>query len=81
MRLIKFDNTIDYQDNNVNVDKKDGFKELVYTSYSTQEEVENKYKLNVNIPCLNINSIVANSINTEINNLFALRKHSVSVNV
>ena len=75
-----FDNTIDYQDNNVNVDKKDGFKELVYTSYSTQEEVENKYKLNVNIPCLNINSIVANSINTEINNLFYNKANNILVN-
>lgn len=75
-----FDNTIDYQENNVNTDKKDDLKELIYTSYSNEEEVENKYKLNVNIPCLNINSTVADSINTEINNLFYNKANNILVN-
>ena len=75
-----FDNTIDYQENNVNVDKKDDMQELIYTSYSNVEEVENKYKLNVNIPCLNIDSIAANSINTEINNLFYNKANNILVN-
>ena len=75
-----FDNTIDYQENNVNVDKKDDMQDLIYTSYSNVEEVENKYKLNVNVPCLNIDSIAANSINTEINNLFYNKANSILIN-
>ena len=75
-----FDNTIDYQENNINVDKKDDLKELIYTSYLNEEEVENKYKLNVNIPCLNINSTVADGINTEINNLFYNKANNILVN-
>lgn len=65
-----FDNTIDYQENDINISKKDGTNELVYTSYTTQEELENKYMLNVNIPSLNINNMAADSINEEINTLF-----------
>lgn len=65
-----FDNTINYQENTVNVNKKEGLKEIIYTTHSNQDEIESKYKLNVNIPYLNINSSVAASINTEINTLF-----------
>lgn len=65
-----FDNTISYQENIVNVNKKEGLKEILYTSFENNDEVENKYKLNVSIPYLNINSTVAETINTEINNLF-----------
>lgn len=75
-----FDNTIDYQGNNVNVDKKDDMKDLIYTNYSNQEESANKYKLNVNIPYLNINSVVAEKINTEINNLFYNKANNILVN-
>ena len=65
-----FDNQINYQNYNTNVSKKDGAKELVYTSYSNQEEVANEYMLNVNIPNLNINNTNAEKINKEINSLF-----------
>lgn len=65
-----FDNTINFQGNTVNVNKKEGLKEIIYTSYTSQDEVENKYKFNVNIPYLNINTTAADTINTEINNLF-----------
>ena len=76
-----FDNGIDYQGNTVNIDKKEDLKELIYTSYSNQEELENKYKLDVNIPCLNINSTVVDNINAEINNLFYNKAHNILVNV
>lgn len=65
-----FDNQINYQENSVNISKMDATKELVYTSYISQEELENSYTLNVNIPSLNINSEVAEQINEEINSLF-----------
>ena len=75
-----FDNTIDYQNNKFNIDKKEDLKELIYTSYLNQEEKENKYKLDVNIPYLNINNSTADAINTEINNLFYTKANNVLVN-
>ena len=65
-----FDNGINYQNNNINVQKIDNTKELVYTNYMNQEKKENLYDINVNIPKININNEEANRINTEINNLF-----------
>lgn len=65
-----FDNQIDYQGNNINIAKLEQTKELVYTSYTNQEEVEDKYTLNVNIPSLNIDNVDAEDINKEINNIF-----------
>lgn len=65
-----FDNQINYQNNNINITKKDSDKELVYTGYKCQEEVNNQYMVNVNIPNLNINHENAEKINQEINSLF-----------
>lgn len=65
-----FDNTIDYQNNSVNVSKIQQSEEIVYTSYSLKEEVENKYSLDVSIPTLNINNENIEEINKEINSLF-----------
>lgn len=65
-----FDNTIDYQQNTVNISKRYTDKEIVYTSYIEQASIENKYSLGVYIPCLNIESNVASEINEEINSLF-----------
>lgn len=65
-----FDNQIKYQNNNINVIRKDSAKELVYTSYNKKEEVNNKFMLNVNIPNFNINNKNAEKINDEINSLF-----------
>ena len=42
-----FDNQIDYQGNTVDIQKVDYTKEVVYTSYTNEETIENKYKLNV----------------------------------
>ena len=65
-----FDNTINYQGNTLNVNKKDNSKDIIYTSYSNSENKENIYELNVSIPYLNMNSSSAERINQEINNLF-----------
>ena len=65
-----FDNTINYQDNTLNVNKKDNSKEIIYTSYSNNDKKDNIYDLNVSVPYLNINSSTSEKINQEINNLF-----------
>lgn len=75
-----FDNTINYQGNAVNVNKKEELKEIVYSVYSNQDKVENKYKLDVNIPYLNINSAVSDSINVEIYNLFYNKLNNIIFN-
>lgn len=75
-----FDNTINYQENQINVNKKEGLKEVIYTSYENKNEIENKYKLNVNIPYININNPVADTINKEINSLFYTKLNSILAN-
>lgn len=65
-----FDNQINYQNSDSNIEKKDNTQELVYTSYINQEKVEKYYELNVNIPCINIDNETANKTNEEINSLF-----------
>ena len=65
-----FDNQINYQNSIINVSKTNNAKELVHTSYNNQEEINNQYMLNVNIPNLNINNENAEKINEEINSLF-----------
>ena len=65
-----FDNSLDVQGNSVNVTKIDNLQELIYTSYTNQEVLENSYELNVYLPSLNISNPVAQAINEEINRLF-----------
>ena len=66
-----FLNNINYQNNNVSsVSKKDYNKELVFTSYEINEQVPNKYTINAKIPCININSVMAISINNSIDSTF-----------
>ena len=65
-----FDNQINYQGNNVSIEKVEYDKDLIYTSYLNQEVLEQKYDLNVNIPYLNINTDTAKNINEQINSLF-----------
>lgn len=73
-----FDNQIDYQNNSVNISKEDNLKELIYTSYTNQDILENSYESNVSIPYLNINSDAAQNINQEINRLFYQKAINVS---
>lgn len=72
-----FDNGINYQNNNINIQKIDNTKDLVFTNYMNQNKKENVYDINVNIPKININNEEANKINTEINNLFYNKVSSV----
>lgn len=75
-----FDNTINHQGNTINVNKKEGLKEIIYTSYLNQDDIDNKYRLNVSIPYLNINSTVADTINQEINSIFYNKLNNILSN-
>lgn len=65
-----FDNTCDYQGNEVTIMKEYGLEEIIYTSYSKQEKKENLYNLDVSIPYINLDSMTARTINNEINQQF-----------
>lgn len=66
-----FNNTIDYQNYEIDNGKKaNTVKEFVYTGYTLTEKFEDKYDIKVNIPCLNINSKKTDKINKEISKTF-----------
>ena len=75
-----FDNNINYQGTNHDINKIDQNKEIVYTSYTNEEKLESSYDLNVNIPYLNINNDVANLINEEISDLFYNKVNNILSN-
>lgn len=72
-----FDNQINYQNNNINIQKIDNTKDLVYTHYINQEKKENLYDVNVNIPKININNEEVNKINTEVHSLFYNKANTI----
>ena len=66
-----FKNTIDYQNYNIQgLQKNDNSKDMIYTGYTKQENKENSYELDVNLPVININSTEALNINKEIEMVF-----------
>ena len=66
-----FDNTINYQNNDISkISKKDFNKDLVYTSYEITEQVPNKYTINAKIPSINLNNSTISSINNDIDSKF-----------
>lgn len=66
-----FDNQINYQNHKVNVTLIDHTKELVYTSYETNQDEETVANgINVKIPHVNIQSSTAEMINSQIDQLF-----------
>ena len=62
--------------NNIN-ERLDITKDIVYTIYNIEVYAENKYDINVNIPYLNIDSELAQQINTEIDNTFGVKVNDV----
>lgn len=75
-----FDNSINIQRNEVNISKENNEKDIVYTNYTNKENLEKKYKLDINIPYLNINNETAKSINQEINSLFYKKAQNIISN-
>ncbi|MBR6033710.1 MAG: hypothetical protein IKP28_03100 [Clostridia bacterium] len=61
----------------VEVNKSDETKDIVYTAYEIDLYSENKYDINVNIPAINIDSEVAKKINKEIDNIFGSKVNTV----
>lgn len=72
-----FNNSIDYQGTNLNIQKADIKKELVYADYSKKQTLENYYELEVNVPKINIDSENAIKINKEIKSIFQEKAVSI----
>lgn len=61
----------------ISIDKEDKTKDLVYTYYTKNEEKENSYDVNLNIPYININNEVIKKYNQEIKDTFEVKAESV----
>lgn len=75
-----FNNTIDYQGNNINiagVTKIDQNRYLVYTLYRKKETIENKYDMDIQIPYINISSTIIEKFNKQINDVFVEKARNV----
>ena len=77
-----FINALTYTSQNFNNSavRKDSTKDLIYTSNQISKTVQGKYSMNLNVPTFNINSPVANEMNTEIENVFVKKATSILVN-
>lgn len=60
-----------------NVKKSKEDKDIVYTAYEIQKELENKYSINLNIPVFNISNETANGFNKITQNIFANKANEV----
>lgn len=65
-----FNNSLDNQNTNINIQKKDFNKDMIYEEYSKKQTLPNYYDIEVNIPQININSENIAKINSEIKSLF-----------
>lgn len=71
-----FDNEIKIN-TGISIDKEDKTKDLVYTYYTKNEEKENGYDVNLNIPYININNEIIKKYNQEIKDTFEVKAESV----
>ena len=72
-----FDNSINYQGNNVAVNKIESHEELVYTVYELKDDA---YGVNVKIPTININNEKIMDINKEISSIFQEKANQILLN-
>ena len=77
-----FINAVTYTSSNFNasVARKDISQDLVYTSNEYFKEVPNKYRMNIHVPAINIESVVANEINRSIEETFVKKATSILAN-
>lgn len=76
-----FDNDINYQGYNVNnTIRANQTNELVYTSYTLNEQKEGKYDIKINIPSINVNNEKISNINREINSIFLAKANNIKAN-
>ena len=76
-----FNNNVDYQEYEDGIqNKEDVSKDLVYTKYTINEVLEDKYEIRANIPTININNDNVFKINKEIKDVFQEKANSIVAN-
>lgn len=78
-----FDNTLDYQESNINVagiTKIDSSKDIIYTWVTKESIVDNKYDLNLNIPRVNISNTSVEKFNQKIKELYVDKANDIILN-
>lgn len=60
-----------------NIKKSKEDKDVIYTAYEIQKELENKYSINLNIPVFNISDETANGFNKLTQNIFANKANEI----
>lgn len=72
-----FNNQLEKSNINVNINKQQNDKEVIYTNYSKTENKKNSYEVNLQIPYINIDSESINKINTDIEEIFQRKAENV----
>ena len=72
-----FDNQLKINSDNVNVDKLETEKDVVYTAYSLVNEDETFYSVDAQIPLININTEAVSKINSEIKEEYYNKANSI----
>lgn len=72
-----FTNSLKINSNEINVDKLEDEENLVYTVYNLVNEDETYYKVDAQIPSLNVDSETARKINIEIKNEYYNKANSI----
>ncbi len=75
-----FNNSLDYQGNDVNITgitKLKSSEDLIYTWVTRESSVENKYDLNLNIPRVNISSVSAQKFNETIKDTYVNKANDI----
>lgn len=73
-----FTNSLNMQENQINqIQKVSPKEELVYTKLSKQENIENKYEIDVNIPYVNIQNTMVQKFNERIDNIFTNKANEI----
>ncbi len=62
---------------NSNAVRKDRNKDFIYTVNQYSKNVTGKYEMNINLPCINVDSKTANEINTNIEETFLPKANSI----
>lgn len=72
-----FDNKLDAKNANIDVNKIESEKDIVFTDYQKKETKENSYDLDLNIPKINIDTDIIEKYNQEISDTFVKKAENI----
>lgn len=72
-----FDNKLNTENSNIDVNKIESEKDIVFTDYQRKETKENNYDLDLNIPKINIDTDIVKKYNQEISDTFIRKAENI----